>query len=212
MIDTGGCPNTCFSGVHLCHDRDLTTLLDLAREGDEQAFSVLVEAYEPGLRKTANQVLGQGIQSEVDTEDLIQSVHWSLWVGLRAGKFDVNSGDRLLAVARAILRRRVARVWETLERRRRLASNIAGDVRSRNGLADEGEPAHQISAEDQFEHLCKILTSTERRLIELRILGHTTAEAAREMGQDPENLRVTLARLRKKLRDSGIFPDSRHAR
>jgi RNA polymerase sigma-70 factor (ECF subfamily) len=114
-----------------------------------------------------------------------------------------------LAVARAILRRKVARIWRTLERRRRLVSTIPGRVWTKDELADADEPARQLSAEDQFEHLCKIMTGTERRLIELRILGYTTAEAAREMGRDPEILRVTLARLRKKLRDSGIFPDSR---
>jgi RNA polymerase sigma factor (sigma-70 family) len=209
MINTELCLPRYLPATHLLHKQDLSILLDLARTGDEGAFTILVRTYEPGLRRTAKRVLGHLLQAEVDTEDLVQSVHWSLWVGLREGKFEFDSPERLLAGARAILRGKVARLWRTIERRRRLVSRIPGSVWSRSDFAESDQPERQISAEDQFEHLCKMMTWTERRLIELRILGYTTAEAAREMGRDTENLRVTLARLRKKLRDSGMFPESR---
>jgi RNA polymerase sigma factor (sigma-70 family) len=199
----------------LCENRDpsdISGMLNLAREGDEVACALLVNAYEPGLRRTARNALGAVLRTEVDIEDLIQSVHWSLWVGLREGSFHVDSGEGLLAVARAILRRKVARVWRTLERRRRLAVRNAGKIRpDEDAQASEGaaiDPADRISADDQFEHLCKIMTRTERRLIELRMLGYSTAEAGREMGRDSENLRVTLARLRKKLRERGYLSDA----
>jgi RNA polymerase sigma-70 factor (ECF subfamily) len=200
-------PSYC-RGIQHSASEDLTFLLKLARHSDERAFTLLVRIYEPGLRKTANKILGQAIRSDVDTEDLIQFVHCSLWISLRQGKFEIDSAERLLAVARSILRRRVARIWRTLERRRRLKQEISANVRTESDRTETDEPTRRISAEDQFEHLCKMMTSTERRLIELRVLGYSTAEAAREMGRDPEILRVTLARLRKKLRDSGLLRDS----
>jgi RNA polymerase sigma-70 factor (ECF subfamily) len=110
-------------------------------------------------------------------------------------------------MARAILRGKVARVWRRLERRRRLETHLSANLRSRTDLSDLDAAARELAAEDHFEHLCTMMTETEKRLIELRLLGYSTAEAAREMGRDPESLRMTLARLRKKLRESGILSD-----
>jgi RNA polymerase sigma-70 factor (ECF subfamily) len=205
MIDIEKVPGSQLPNSILSAPQDLTRLLDLSRTSDERAFTLLINFYEPGLRKTAQRIVGNLIRSEVDTEDLIQSVHWSLWLGLRAGKFEINSVEHILAVARSILRRKVARVWRTIERRRRIESKISMNEDMQKNMSNLDESAQQLSAEDQFEHLCKIMTSTERRLIELRILGYSTAEAAREMGREPESLRVTLARLRKKIKDSRIF-------
>jgi RNA polymerase sigma-70 factor (ECF subfamily) len=205
MLDTGKVPDSLGCDANGGYRRDLANLLKRSRAGDERAYALLVKLYEPGLLKTSKRILGQVIRSEVDTEDLIQSVHWSLWLGLQAGRFEFDSVERLLAVARSILRRKVSRVWRTLERRRRLQTSINAKARSREILTDPDETTRRISAEDQFEHLCTMMNSTEQRLIELRMLGYSTAEAAREMGRDPESLRVTLARLRTKLRAIGIL-------
>jgi RNA polymerase sigma factor (sigma-70 family) len=191
--------------------RDFGLVLGLARRGDEKACALLFGVYEPGLRKAARDLLGPLLRSEVDAEDLVQAVHWSLWTGLRLGKIEADSPEALLAIGRTILRRKIARIWRTLERRKRIASQVV----SRFGRGDEPadvdrsaeDPARKVSADDQFERLCKVMTRTERRLIELRMLGYTTAEAAREMGRDSECLRVTLARLRKKLKRSGLLSD-----
>jgi RNA polymerase sigma factor (sigma-70 family) len=191
--------------------QDFGIVLGLARRGDENAWALLFGVYEPGLRKAARDLLGPLLRSEVDIEDLVQSVHWSLWTGLCLGKIEVDSPEALLAIGRTILRRKVARTWRTLERRKRIASQVVNRFGRGDELADvdqsADDPARQISADDQFERLCKIMTRTERRLIELRMLGYTTAEAAREMGRDSESLRVTLARLRKKLKRSGLLSD-----
>lgn len=216
MVETIKCEENRINALNPCDGRDFGLVLGLAHGGDERAWALLIHHYEPGLRKAARELLGQALRSEVDSEDIVQSVHWSLWVGLRRKKIEVDSVESLLAISRSILRRKIARVWRTLERRRRITSQVLGKTRPVGHLTEVDEstenPAHQLSADDQFERLCKIMTRTERRLIELRMLGYTTAEAAREMGRDSESLRVTLARLRKKLKRSGLLSDFRPSR
>lgn len=51
------------------------------------------------------------------------------------------------------------------------------------------------------------LDETERRLIELRLEGCTTAEVARQLGLDPDVLRVRLGRLRRRLRQNGLLTE-----
>jgi len=43
--------------------------------------------------------------------------------------------------------------------------------------------------------------------VELRLLEYSTAEVAQEMGMSPDAVRVTLARLRARLRSTGQFQD-----
>jgi hypothetical protein len=44
-------------------------------------------------------------------------------------------------------------------------------------------------------------------VIELRLEGHSTADAARLLNEDPDRLRVRLNRLRQQVRESGMFDD-----
>ena len=193
------------------HNQDFRSLLELALKDNEAAWSRLYNTYEPGLRRDANDLLGPALRSEVDADDIVQSVHWSLVTGLRRGKIVVDSLEALLAVGRTILRRKISRTWRTFERRKRIENRLNECFGGVNDWDDVDrsalDPAHQVSAEEQFQRLCRIMTRTEQRLIELRMLGHSTAGAAREMGRDSESLRMTLARLRKKLKKSGLLAD-----
>ncbi len=200
-----------FDLAHHQGTREFRRLLRLALDNDEEAWTQLYKIYEPGLRKCAKDLLGPSLRSEVDVDDIVQSVHWSLVTGLRRGKIKVDTVEALLAIGRTILRRKIARTWRTLERRRRITDQLNERFGNVNDWGDidqsAHDPLHQVSAEEQFQRLCRIMTRTERRLIELRLLGYSTAGAAREMGRDSESLRMTLARLRSKLKKSGLLAD-----
>jgi DNA-directed RNA polymerase specialized sigma24 family protein len=103
-----------------------------------------------------------------------------------------------------ILRRKISAVRRRLVRQRRLAARAELTQRSTPGayrLAPrEVDPSSRITAEDHFAQLCQRMSATERRLIELRWRGYSTAEAARLMGRDPASLRVVLQRLRDRLK------------
>jgi RNA polymerase sigma-70 factor (ECF subfamily) len=204
------------AGASDCPDSEFTELVRLARDGDEDAWAALAAEYEPRLRKVAYALLGRNLQPEVDTADLVQLVHWSLWSGLRQGKYELAQPGCLYALALRILRNKVARLWLGLKRRKRLAARAVEAAGRKNhpdpACSGSCDPLCGVLAEDEFEHLSRSLTKIERRLIELRLEGYNTAEAARLLDHDPNSLRVVLKRLREKARSRGFHPDLRGPR
>lgn len=190
-------------------DSEFAALLDAARGGDEGAIARLVTNYEQEVRLVARMRLGAALRPYLDSLDLVQSVHRSLMVGLRQGRFDISTPDRLIALAITIVRRKVARQWRHLRRQERLEGRAVSDsvpdlLAQLQGGADPSETA---ALNDQMQRLWQQLDPVERRLVELRIEGQTTADAAREMGVDPDVLRVKLSRLRQRLKSLNLLTD-----
>jgi RNA polymerase sigma-70 factor (ECF subfamily) len=190
------------------------------RRGEPEAWAALAGALEPRLRQAADRWLGAELRSEANPADLTQAVHWSLWLGLGRGKYEVTQPEQLMALALTILRRKISAVRRRLVRQRRLAAK-AELARGSTPGADrpaprEIDPLSRLAAEDHFAQLCQRMSATERRLVELRWQGYSTAEAARLMGRDPASLRVVLQRLRDRLKSPdaptpGPAPAVRHA-
>src|SRR3954452_23976992 len=95
---------------------EFSALMERARHGDEGALTGLAERYAPVLQRAARGLLGHVLRTQLDSVDLVQSVHRTLLIGLRDAKFDVSSPDKLIALAMTLLRRKVARHWRTLKR------------------------------------------------------------------------------------------------
>lgn len=172
----------------------------------------LVARYEPEVRLVARVRLGAGLRPHMDSVDVVQSVHRSLLVGLREGKFDISSPDKLVALALSMVRRKVARHWRKLRRQQRLSDIASSDSHDVPALLasishSDSDPAQAAELKDQIERVYRELDAVERRLIELRLDGCSTAEAARALGLDPDVLRVRLSRLRQRLRSSGVLTD-----
>jgi RNA polymerase sigma factor (sigma-70 family) len=188
-------------------ETDFAALLARARQGESGALAELTRRYEPEVRLVAHVQLGPALRPHLDSMDLVQSVHRSLMLGLRAGKFDVGSSDQLVALALTLVRRKVARKWRHLRRQQRLSSGPAGGDLERTlaSLAASGaEPAEAAQIDDALRHVCAGMDETERRVIELRLEGRSTAEVARELGLDADVLRVRLSRLRQRLRSCRV--------
>lgn len=186
-------------------------LLSQARAGDAAALQRLIEKYEPEIHLVARVQLGPALRPHLDSLDLVQSVHKSLMIGLRAQKFDVQTPDHLIALALTMVRRKLARQWRHLRRQQRL-SRIPGENLANPfpellaGLASqESDPAAAAERAEELEKLWAVLEPTERQWIELRLLGHATADIARMLSLDADVLRVRMSRLRQRLRAQGIM-------
>lgn len=185
-------------------------LLERARGGDKTALAQLAQIYEPELRIIARVRLGALLRPHLDTLDLVQSVHRSLLVGLRQGRFDVSTPERLIALALTMVRRKVARKWRQVRRQER--GERSGDEAHLSQLLSaltsaEVDPGRQAEFDDAVAHVCRELSAADRRLLELRLEGWTTAAAARALNADPDVLRVRLSRIRRRLRDQGVLLD-----
>jgi RNA polymerase sigma-70 factor (ECF subfamily) len=190
---------------------EFAALLERSRRGDREALTRLAEQYEPKVRLVARVLLGPALRPYLDSLDLVQSVHKSLLLGLRADRFDLSSPERLLALALTVVRRKVARHWRRLRRQQRLESGRGpgGDLAAllASLSSPQADPTRAAQFNDQLRQLCANLDETERRLLELRLEDYSTAEIAGQLGLNPVALRVRLTRLRQRLQASGVLDD-----
>ena len=162
-------------------------------------------------------LLGPALRPLLDSVDLAQSIHRSVLYHLRQGKFEVTTADHLMALTLTMVRRHVARHWRRMRRQVRPPQGLEDDSGVGGPLWDESrgppaatnadDPASQVEHAEQIEHVLSRLADVDRRLIELRLLGHSTAEAARTVNLDPDVARVRLSRLRARLRLENADPN-----
>jgi RNA polymerase sigma-70 factor (ECF subfamily) len=188
---------------------DFAALLERARRGDRAALAEVAQRYEPRVRVVARVLLGPALRPYLDSVDLVQSVHRSLLVGLRDGRFDLATADNLVALAMTMVRRKVARHWRRHQRQRRLDGGPGADLPSllTSLSSPQPDPARAVQFADAVGHLCASLDETERRLLELRLQGHSTAEIAAQLALSGVALRVRMTRLRQRLRAAGVLDD-----
>lgn len=186
-------------------------LLARARGGDKDALTQLIEKYEGEIRMVARVQLGPALRPHLDSIDLVQSVHRSLMLGLRSNKFEIGNPESLIALALTMVRRKVARHWRHLQRQQRLSKGPNADTHFPSLLASlsspQSDPAEIAQRNDAIAKLWTRLDAGERRVIELRLLGHSTVEVAQTLHIDADVLRVRLSRLRQRLRAEGLLID-----
>lgn len=190
---------------------DFDLLLAAARSGDETAMQRLVSQYEPELRIVARHRLGPALRPHLDTIDLVQSVHRSLLIGLRANRFDISSPEKLIGLAVTIVRRKAAKHWRHLKRQQRLSNqDEAGDDFVDTMLSlqtPQTDVPADFATQEVLAQWLASLDNIEKQLITMRLEGHSTAEVAQALELDPDVLRVKLSRLRKRLRERGFVDE-----
>ena len=193
----------------MTEDSDFELLLAAARSGDEVAMQRLIQQYEPELRIVARNRLGAALRPHLDTVDLVQSVHRSLMIGLRDARFDISSPKKLIALAVTIVQRKAARHWRHLKRQQRLS----GHDDSKSDLveqlialkSEQRRETNELANREWLSQWLERMDDVERQLIELRLEGYSTTEAAQKLNLDADVLRVKLSRLRKRLREHGLL-------
>lgn len=191
-------------------EREFQQLVERVRHGDQEAIRELISRYEEEVSLIARVRLGASLRPYVDAEDIMQSVHRSLLIGLRDDKIDLRSPKALIGLAAVMVRRKVARKWRRMRRQHRL-SGAAGETQASdlpNVMASFGmnsqDPAKLAEIREQFNAILSRLDEADRELIRLRIDGYRTVDAAQILGISPDSARVRLSRLRKKLQEANL--------
>jgi RNA polymerase sigma factor (sigma-70 family) len=195
----------------MSHEEQFTTLIERARQGDGDALGELVRQYESEVRLVARVRLGSALQPYVDSVDLVQSVHRSLFDGLQQNKFEIASPEKLIALALTIVRRKAAKHWRKLRRQQRLSGDALPTENTPHVIASlsasDSDPVALAAIRDQAECLLRDLEPADRELIDLRLMGFTTAEAATKLKLNADVLRVRLSRLRKRLNEKNMVDE-----
>jgi RNA polymerase sigma-70 factor (ECF subfamily) len=187
-----------------------SALVAEARRGDEDAVRELVRQYEPEIRRFARAHLGAPLRTWVGSMDVINSVYRSLFLGLRRARFDLAAPEQLVALAVTMVRRKIARHWRRWKRQQQ----ALGRPHNLDALAErlpappgEDDPVGSAIVAEITRRLPEALSGTERKLVEGRLQGYSTAEIARDLGVNADVLRVQWGRLRQRLQAAGRLDD-----
>ena len=187
-----------------------SSLMRKVRLGDRKALAQLLQHYEREVHQAACHLLGRALRSSLDPADLVQSVHRTLIHGLRDNKFDVASPEKLVALAVTVARNKVFRAARRLECEKRCNAALA-ETAALDGTWTEPDssldPAQKAEFNDMLERIYGQLSEADRRLVQLRVQGYSTADAARELGVSADVLRVRLSRLRQFLREKNLLTE-----
>jgi RNA polymerase sigma-70 factor (ECF subfamily) len=187
-------------------DPTFQELLALARTGDAQAIEQIARIYEPDLLIAARVHLGPALRPYLDSIDLVQSVHRSLILGLRNDQFAVTDPRSLLALALTMVRRKVARQWR--RHRRQVRTDVEHPSAVLATLSRRAvNPTAEAEVRDALARLWRELGPDDKAVLELRLEGLSTAEAAERLNKTPEALRVRLHRLRKRLEAEQVLTE-----
>jgi RNA polymerase sigma factor (sigma-70 family) len=171
------------------------SLIEQLRRGDHEAARVLLQRYEPALRRIASlRLMDRRLRGLVDHDDICQSVFGSFFVRLALGQYELTNESDLLRLLATMVRNKVA------SKQRRRVLEHREDVRLRLDRK-QVETQARVESPSQclvFDELIRVaegmLSPEERELIALRKQGVGWQEIADRMGDDPERLRKRLAR------------------
>ena len=184
---------------------EFADLLERIRQGDREALGKLLSDYEPALRRFARSHLGPTLRPYADSLDLVQSVHKSLMIALWSDRYEFSSPEKLPALAKTILQRKVAHLAERMGRQQRTGGDDAHPGLLHSLPSSETDPAEAAGFHNALEHICRQLNERERPILRLLLQGHTRKEIALALGEDPHAFRVYWGRVRERLRASGTL-------
>jgi RNA polymerase sigma-70 factor (ECF subfamily) len=161
------------------------------RAGDTAAAEELVRRYETTIRVSVRTRLTSDIlRRRFDSMDVCQSVLATFLARMRAGRFDIDTPEKLAALLVGIARNKVLHQ----ARKARRAATPPVDLEQVEVADHEPTPSRAAAAREQLQRLRQKLNEEERRLMELRGEGLSWAEIAERLGGTADGRRKQWAR------------------
>lgn len=187
------------------------SLLALWRKGDEQAARQLFERYAERLLALARKRISQRLAGRVDPEDITQSVFRTFFQRARAGQFRIEEQDDLYKLLVRITLHKTLRQVEVHKAAKRDPNlEVKQDSSSQEILAEllDNEPTPEAvnTFVDQLEHFVEQLRPQEREILELRMMGHSNEEIAKQLGTYDRKVRRVMERIRALAEQEGLQP------
>jgi RNA polymerase sigma-70 factor (ECF subfamily) len=186
-------------------------LIDLWRQGDEDAARQIFDRYVGRLLQLARRHLSQRLAGRVDPEDIVQSVFRTFFGRLKEGQFAFDGQDDLCKLlVRITIHKTLRQVAFHKAAKRDPSLETEQGAHHRDQLLTlldrEPTPEATVTFLDQLEHLLQELRPEERRILELRLQGYSNEEINRELGLYDRKIRRLAEQIRAKARREGIMP------
>ena len=178
-----------------------------ARAGDDSAWRELFRECYPKIIRVVRRKLNQPLRNIYDSADFASDVMKSL--AARADHLDFTSLHSLMAFLTEVAEKKVIdehRKLHTLkrnvDRERRLEGKSAGDDNPAHEVPSAEPTASQWAQEGEArERLFAGQDAEERRIIELKGLGHSVAEISELTGWNPRKVQRFLKCLQDSMRN-----------
>jgi RNA polymerase sigma factor (sigma-70 family) len=186
----------------------LTELLERVQAGDPAAEAEFVRRFTPTIRAVASiRRTALGVQGQLDSEDVAQSVLREAFAHARQGGFAGRGPGEVIAwLRRVALNARREKIRQAHAARRDCRRN-QGDA-TEAPLADprQTDPAEELAERDEVRRHMETVAQVcdnplDVRIALLRADGHSCAEVAEQVALTPGAVRVRFQRILQKLRD-----------
>src|SRR5262249_49837826 len=165
---------------HPADDRDLIAAF---KAGSEGAARELFDRYCEKLMRLARRRIGQRMATPVDPEDVIQSAFRTFFFHVRSDEFTFQEENDLfkllvrLTVNKALRQIAHHRAAKRDPGREAGQGTEASDV-LRNLTAHGPSPEVEVAVLDEFERFLAQLPDFDRKVLELRVQGHSAVAIA----------------------------------
>src|SRR4051812_12530761 len=188
-------------------------LVDLWRQGDQEAARAIVDRYLARLLQLARRHISQRLAGRVDPEDIVQSVFRTFFCRLKEGQFVFADQDDLCKLlVRITLHKTLRQVaFHKAAKRDPSQETPQGEGHRERLLAAldrDPTPEASLAFLDQLEHLLGRLGPQERQILELRLQGHSNEEIAQKLGIYDRKIRRVIKQVRAIARQEGILEEA----
>lgn len=179
-------------------------LVDRWREGDEDAATNLYERYCRSLIALVERNLAQRFQSQVDADDVIQSVFRTVFRQAQAGSFSFNNDADVWKLLVTVALNKVRNKVRYLQAGKRdVGAEVRTDQSDFDYLAQRLSHRPNLIEAQQFvellEALSDLLTREELEVLQLRLQNHNQEEIAEKLQITDRTVRRIMVRIREKV-------------
>ena len=183
----------------------LDDVLAAIRAGDEDAVRTFVDHYEPRLRRVlrVTRVI-RLLQSQIDSQDLVQSVFARVIADIRANRVEFAEWEGVEAYLNKVGRNRLHDAIRRVRSAKRDARRAApGGVAMLTEVAHGGlSPSEIVAVREEVAKIEACASPSELEIIKDRAEGVGWQELAISRGIEPEALRKRIERVRRRIREA----------
>ncbi len=187
-------------------DDNSVNALQRYREGDPHAAKELHDRYAHRLIALARSRISKKLARRVDPEDIVQSVYRSFFARAEDGRFVFEKSGDLWRLLSSITINKVLRQVQTHRRKKRsidLEQSVSSDATGwglpAQVLASEPSPSDALAMIEEMEKVMSELDPLQRRVLEMRLQGHSTEQIATDCSRSERTVRRLLGKIRTNL-------------
>ena len=175
-----------------------SALLERLRRGDDDAATELYVKYASRIQAVASSETCERLRSQLEPEDVVQSVFRTFFRRVSEGFFEIPPGDEIWNLILVIALNKIRRTARYYSRKKR-------DLKSKSPLDDldseirDSDQVPLIALQMTIRELLDGAKPLQQKMIEMRIQGHELEEIAKQTHRSTRTIERVLKHFRDRL-------------